>query len=74
MSDAERFVFDSVSDDFDREQPDLLIVDRVAGMPRCQGRVFDYLEYFMRNPKFAHAFENYSHLMDVDRYVLYRRR
>jgi hypothetical protein len=74
MSDAERFVFDSVSDDFDREHPDLLIVDRIAGMPRCQGRVFDYLEYFMRNPKFAHAFERYSHVMDVDRYVIYRRR
>lgn len=74
MSDAERFVFESVSDDFARQQPDLVVVDRVAGMPRCQGRTFDYLEYFMRNPKFAQAFERYTHFMDVDRYVIYKRR
>jgi hypothetical protein len=74
MSEMERFVFDSVSDDFDRQRPGLVIVDRVAGVPRCQGRVFDYLEYFMRNPKFAHAFERYTHFMDVDRYTIYRRR
>jgi hypothetical protein len=74
MSDPERFVFDSVSDDFARQQPDLVIVDRVPGMPRCQGRVFDYLEYFMRNPKFAQAFERYTHFMDVDRYTIYKRR
>ncbi|HJQ59975.1 MAG TPA: hypothetical protein VJ890_23925 [Vineibacter sp.] len=74
MSDAERFVFDSVSDDFERQQPDLVVVDRVAGMPRCQGRVFDYLEYFQRNPKFARAFERYAHFMDVERYSIYKRR
>jgi len=74
MSEAERFVFESVSDDLERQQPDLVIVDRVAGMPRCQGRVFDYLEYFMRNPKFSRSFERYTHFMDVDRYVIYKRR
>jgi hypothetical protein len=74
MSDAERFVFDTVSADFQRQQPDLVIVDRVAGMPRCQGRVFDYLEYFMRNPQFARAFERYTHFMDVERYTIYKRR
>jgi hypothetical protein len=63
-----------VSDDFARQQPDLVIVDRVAGMPRCQGRVFDYLEYFMRNPRFASTFERYTHFMDVERYVIYMRR
>lgn len=74
MSEAERFVFESVSGDFASQQPDLVIVDRVAGVPRCQGRVFDYLEYFLRNPKFAQAFERYTHLMDVERYTIYRRR
>ncbi len=74
MSDAEKFVFDSVPDSFARERPDLLIVDRIAGVPRCQGRVFDYLEYFQRNAKFAAAFENYRHFMDVERYAIYKRR
>jgi hypothetical protein len=74
MSATERFVFDSVSDDFARQQPDLLIIDRQAEMPRCQSRTFDYLEYFMRNPKFARAFERYAQFMDVDRYTIYKRR
>ena len=43
-------------------------------MPRCQGKVFDYLEYFQQNKVFADAFENYEHLMDVDRYKIYRRK
>jgi len=72
MSDTERFVYDRVSRDFAREQPDLLIVDRIPGIPRCQGKGFDYLEYFQRNPTFARAFENYRHFMDVDRYVIYK--
>ena len=74
MGDAEKFVFDSVSEDFAREHPDLLIVDRIAGIPRCQGKEFDYLEYFLQNRVFADAFENYEHLMDFDRYRIYRRK
>jgi hypothetical protein len=74
MSDAEKFVFDAVSEDFAREHPDLLIVDQIPGMPRCQGKVFDYLEYFQQNRTFAEAFERYEHFMDVDRYKIYRRK
>ena len=55
-------------------QPDLLIVDRIPGMPRCQGKVFDYLEYFQQNKVFADAFERYEHLMDFDRYKIYRQK
>ena len=74
MGESEKFVFDAVSDDFAREQPDLLLVDRIAGVPRCQGREFDYLEYFLQNRTFADAFEGYEHLMDFDRYRIYRRK
>ncbi|HJX21479.1 MAG TPA: hypothetical protein VJ454_10855, partial [Steroidobacteraceae bacterium] len=63
---------EAVSEDFAREQPDLVIVDRIPGIPRCQGKEFDYLEYFMQNRVFADAFENYEHLMDFDRYRIYR--
>ena len=45
----EKLVFDQVSEDFAREQPDLLIVDTIPGIPRCQGKEFDYLEYFQQN-------------------------
>ncbi|MDI1286017.1 MAG: hypothetical protein PSV46_16645 [Reyranella sp.] len=74
MDESEKYVFDAVSDDFAREQPDLLIVDRVAGIPRCQGKEFDYLEYFLQNRTFADTFEGYEHLMDFDRYRIYRRK
>ncbi len=74
MSDSEKFVFDAVSTDFAKGHPDLLIVDQIAGMPRCQGKVFDYLEYFEQNPVFAKAFTHYEFLMDLDRYKIYRRK
>ena len=74
MSDAERFVFNAVSDDFAKGKPDLLILDTIPGMPRCQGKVFNYLEYFQQNKTFSDAFEHYEHLMDFDRYVIYRRK
>jgi len=74
MGDTEKQVFDQVSEDFAREQPDLLIVDNIPGIPRCQGKAFDYLEYFMQNRVFADAFEGYEHLMDFDRYRIYRRK
>lgn len=74
MADTEKFVFDAVSQDFAHGKPDLLILDTIPGMPRCQGKVFDYLEYFQQNPVFAEAFENYEHLMDFDRYRIYRRK
>ena len=74
MGDSEKFVFDAVSDDFAKNQPDLLIVDTIPGMPRCQGKVFDYLEYFQQNKVFADAFENYEHLMDFDRYRIFRKK
>ncbi len=74
MSDTEKNVFDAVSEDFAREQPDLLIVDQIPGMPRCQGKIFDYLEYFQQNRVFADAFKGYEHLMDVERYKIYRKK
>lgn len=74
MGDSEKFVFDTVSEDFAREQPDLLLIDRIAGIPRCQGKEFDYLEYFLQNRVFADAFEGYEHLMDFDRYRIFRKK
>jgi hypothetical protein len=73
MSAGERFVFESVSNAFATQQPALLIVDRVPGIPRCRTEVFSYLEYFLRNPAFSAAFENYEPFIEKERYVVYKR-
>jgi hypothetical protein len=74
MTDAEKFIYNTVSKDFASQRPDLVIVDKIAGIPRCQWRNFDYLDYFMRNPTFAQAFRHYQLYMEFDRYAIYRRR
>lgn len=74
MSRGEAFVFRSVAEDFYKKKPALLIVDKVAGIPRCQDETFNYLDYFSRNPLFAKRLEDYDQLMEFDRYVIYKRR
>ncbi|MFN8926803.1 MAG: hypothetical protein ACK5WM_14750 [Rhodospirillales bacterium] len=73
MSEGERFVFESIAGAFATKQPALLIVDRVPGIPRCRTEVFSYLEYFLRHPDFAAAFENYEPFIEKERYVVYKR-
>ncbi|BBK35563.1 hypothetical protein STAQ_06410 [Allostella sp. ATCC 35155] len=74
MPAAERHVFESVSDGLVRHKPPIVVVDRIPGMPTCDGKVFDYLAYFMQNSKFAAEFVNYDMYKVFDRYVVYRRR
>lgn len=74
MSDQEKMVFESVSDDFARLRPDLVIVDNIPGIPECGPEVFNYLTYFKRNPKFAQAFASYEPLLTINQFSVYRRR
>ncbi|BBK30047.1 hypothetical protein EDC65_4707 [Stella humosa] len=74
MSAAERRVYDTVSDGLVMHKPTLVVIDRIPGMPTCDGKVFDYLAYFMQNSKFAAEFMNYDMYKVFDRYIVYRRR
>jgi hypothetical protein len=74
MSKHERLVFDMVAEAFAREQPDLLVLDRVPGIPRCRSEIFSYVEYFRRHPLFARTFRGYEVMAEKDRYVVWRRR
>ncbi|MBU0723866.1 MAG: hypothetical protein KJ904_10475 [Alphaproteobacteria bacterium] len=74
MNAGETFVFKTVSESFAAQQPSLLIVDKIAGIPLCGEDEFDYLEYFLQNPRFAEAFAHYEELVEYDRYAIYRRR
>jgi len=74
MGQGEKFMFRVVPEDFAKGKPDLVIIDTVPGIPRCQATGFSYLDYFQRNPLFAKTFAKYEKLMDIDRYEIYQRR
>jgi hypothetical protein len=73
MSRAELFVYRAVAEDFIRYHPDIVIVDKIAGIPRCHEKDFDYIEYFSQNPDFAEEMNHYLHAYDFDRYSLFKR-
>ncbi len=74
MSEQERMVFDSVSEDFTRLRPDLVIVDNIPGIPECGPEPFSYLAYFKRHPRFAQTFSSYELLLNLNQFSVYRRR
>ncbi len=74
MPAAERHVYEAVTEGLVKNKPNLIVVDRVPGMPTCDGKVFDYLAYFMHNSRFAAEFMNYDLYKAFDRYLVYRRR
>lgn len=71
---VEKQVFRGVVDDFIKAKPDILFVDRIPGIPRCATEVFDYLAYFLRDPRFAAAMKNYDFAYEFDRYNVWRRK
>lgn len=71
---AEAYLFRSVGADLAAAQPALLIVTRSADEGGFAGKRFDYLDYFGREPTFAHAFQNYRYLTQVDGWVIYERK
>ena len=73
MERHERMVFDSVSEDFARLRPDLVIVDNIPGIPECGPEPFSYLTYFQRHPAFSSAFTHYELLLNVNQFSVYRR-
>jgi hypothetical protein len=73
MGVAEAAVFDGVVDDFLRTRPAMVLLDRFADIPACDGRAFDFLEYFRRDPRFAAAFAGYAPVAAFDRFVIFTR-
>ncbi len=71
-SPAEHWLADAYVEDFLRARPTLLIVDRV-GPSRAMAH-FDYLQYFLRDPRFAAEFSAHYHLIALFRmYVIFQR-
>jgi hypothetical protein len=74
MSFAESYAYKAVAEDFNRNRPKLVIVDKEPGIIMCGGKEFDYLAYFRRNPLFEANWQRYRLLTEYDRYWVYVRR
>jgi hypothetical protein len=74
MNEYERFLIDSLNDDMDRHPPQLIVVETGGQKEGFRGGDFDYLDYFLRDDRFARFFSNYEEIGIITRYTLYRRR
>jgi len=74
MDEAERFVFEGVSEDFARTRPALLVVQTDWRALGCLDRPFDFLAYFRRHPAFARTLDGYAPLTAFDNLVILARR
>ena len=72
MTPTERFLGDAVIEDLEKRPPQLLIVDRSPEKQAFRRSDFDYLRYFLRDPRFATFFQGYEELVDVGPFRVYR--
>jgi hypothetical protein len=73
MGRAEFFVYRTVAEDFARNPPAAVVVDRQPGIPWC-GEEFDFIAYFVRHPLFAEVWSHYQLSAEWDRYRVYTRK
>jgi putative flippase GtrA len=69
----EKYVFDSTIEDLERQPPDLVIVDQEPGTV-FDDPDFDFLDYFLRDERFARFWRDYVRLAHDDRYEYWCRR
>ena len=73
MGRPEFFVYRTVAEDFARNPPAAVVVDRETGIPRCGG-VFDFIAYFTRHPLFAEMWSHYQLQAEFGRFQMYTRK
>ena len=74
LDEIERFTRDAVAADLTRQPPDLVIVDNRASKSYFGDLDFDYLDYFLEDPRFARIWDDFEWIGDEGDYRLYRRR
>lgn len=74
LDEIERYTRDAVVEDFTRRPPALVIVDNREQKSYFGGLEFDYVEYFLQDPRFASLWAEYEWIGDEGDYRLYRRR
>ena len=73
MRRPEFFVFRTVAEDFARNPPAAVVVDKSPGIPWC-GSEFDFIAYFNRHPLFAEVWSHYQLSAERGRYRVYTRK
>jgi hypothetical protein len=69
---AERFIFQTISQDFAADPPEVVVIDQTSGIKRCD-EDFQFLEYFLRDPAFAKTWSRYRRIGDEDAFDFYVR-
>ena len=66
MGSAEAYVYEAIAEDMYRFRPKLLVVDRYPGIPVCEGRDFNFLDFFRQHPLFEANWERYLYIGNLD--------
>jgi hypothetical protein len=69
---TERFMFETIAQDFAADPPEVVVIDQTSEIKRC-GEDFKFLDYFLRNPAFARAWPRYRFVGDADAFDFYAR-
>jgi hypothetical protein len=71
MSDAERYMFESVLEDLSKNRPTLLIIDTAPPAYVLYG--FNYLEYFGQDQRFGELLQSYRELRPLGLFRVFKR-
>jgi hypothetical protein len=74
MPPIERAVLTAVADDLQRQAPNLIVVDKLTGMPFECGRRFDFVEYLVRDARIAAQWLLFEPAGETERYRFFTRR
>jgi hypothetical protein len=68
VEEIERFVRDAAIEDLRRRPPELILMDRVKRKKVFRGVPFDFLEFFLEDPRFAEIWSRYEPVAQIGRF------
>ena len=73
LQSIERYVVEGVIEDFQRQAPELVLIDIRPKKSYFADTPFDYLSYFLADPRFVRIWSHYEKVAELDEAHLYRR-
>jgi hypothetical protein len=68
VEEIERFVRDAAIEDLERRPPSLILIDRVKRRKVFDRQPFDFLEFFLEDPRFGEIWSRYESIGNVGRF------